>query len=216
MKKRSELLPAILVKSRKEGIARLKKASTAAKKVQIDIIDGKFAKNKTIMPKSFSGLKNKLKYEWQLMVKEPEKLLHDIVAIPQSHLVIIHVESFKKDRDLFAMIEHIKFHNLKVGIALNPKTPASKIKPYLDKVDQVLVMTVNPGFMNQKWINMSKKIRQIQKWSSSIDIEVDGGIHEGTALKCREAGANLFVSGSALYNAKNFKQAYNQLKKEVR
>ena len=211
-----EILPAILVKTRKKAQARLRRVAKVAKKVQIDVLDGKFAPNKTLFPKNFKGIKSKLKYEWQLMVKNPEDFVHDIVTIPQSKLLIFHIEATKTPERTLSIIEHCKLHNLKVGIALNPRTPARKVKPYLKMIDHVLVMTVKPGFMGQKFIDMSKKIRQIRKWNRKIDIEVDGGIHRGTAKLCRKAGANLFVVGSALVDAKDIRKEYDALKKEVK
>ena len=212
----TEILPAILVKSKKVAKSRLLRAAKVAKKVQIDIIDGRFAPNKTLMPKDFKGIKSKLKYQWHMMVKNPEDYVHDIMAIPQSKMLIFHIETSKDPERTIALIEHCKLHDLKVGIALNPPTTATKIKPYLKMIDQVLVMTVNPGFMGQKFIDMSKKIKQIKKWDRKIDIEVDGGIHHTTAKACRMAGATRFVAGSALFNAKDFKKEYTALKKEVK
>lgn len=210
-----QIIPAILARSKKDASRRIQIAQKFAKKVQIDIIDGRFAPNTTVKPSAYAK-KSKLKFEFQLMVKNPEDFVHDIVKIPQSSLLIFHIEAAKSKERVLALIEHCRFHNLSVGIALNPRTPASKIKPYIKLVDHVLVMTVNPGFMGQKFIDQSKKIRQIRNWNRKIDIEVDGGIHHNTAKSCRKAGANLFVVGSALFKAKDPKKAFADLRKEVK
>ncbi|MBI4144759.1 ribulose-phosphate 3-epimerase [Candidatus Woesearchaeota archaeon] len=214
MAKPGIIVPSILAKTKKDALRRLKLAA-AAKKVQVDIIDGRFAPNKTVMPRDFWDVKTKLALEFQLMVEHPEHYVHDVAKIAQARLFIFHVESLHNKRQALALIEHCRFHGLAVGIALNPKTPAARIKPYLKLVDHVLVMTVKPGFMGQAFMDMTKKIKQIRRWSKDVDIEVDGGIHHSTALNCRFAGANLFVVGSALFDAPDFKREYAALTAEV-
>jgi len=214
--KKPEILPAILVKTRNEALHRVRVAEKAAKTVQIDIIDGKFAPNVTVNPSAFEDIDTSLQFEFQLMVKHPEAYVHEIAAIPQAKMIIFHIESVHSHDYALALIWHIKFHGMKVGIALNPETPASYVKPFLHLVDLVLVMTVHPGFMGQGFINLARKIKQIRSWSKTVDIEVDGGIHLGTAVLCRKAGANKFVVGSALFEAKDFKKAFSSLKREVK
>ena len=214
--KRAEILPAILAKTKNDALHRIRVAEKSAKKVQIDIIDGKFAPNATVNPSAFEDIDTRLQFEFQLMVRHPESYVHEIAAIPQSKLIIFHIEAVHSHAYTLELIWHIKFHNLKVGIALNPETPAAHIKPFLHLIDHVLVMTVHPGFMGQGFLNMTRKIKQIRSWSKTVDIEVDGGIHVGTASLCRKAGANLFVVGSALFESRDFKKAYAAMKREVR
>lgn len=214
--KTASVLPAILAKTKNDALHKLKIAEKAAKKVQIDIVDGKFAPNVTVMPTAFSDIDTRLGFEFQLMVRHPEAYIHEIASIPQSKLVIFHIEAIHSHDYALALIWHIRFHKLKVGIALNPETPASYIKRYLHLIDHVLVMTVHPGFMGQGFLNMTRKIKQIREWNKKVDIEVDGGIHHGTARLCRKAGANMFVVGSALFDAKDFKKAYRVLTREVK
>ncbi|HSU72481.1 MAG TPA: ribulose-phosphate 3-epimerase [Candidatus Binatia bacterium] len=213
--KTAEIIPAILAKTRNDALRKLRLAEKSAKKVQVDIIDGSFVRNKTVTPDAFS-VRTKLALEFHLMVKHPEAYVHEIAAMPHAKTVIFHLEAVHSHDYALALIEHIKFHQLHVGIALNPETPASYVKRYLPLIDQVLVMTVHPGFMGQGFLNMSRKIRQLREWAPKIDIEVDGGIHHGTAKLCRNAGANLFVVGSALYDVKDFKKAYAVMKREVK
>jgi ribulose-phosphate 3-epimerase len=213
--KTAEIIPAILVHNRNALIHHLRKAEKSAKRAQIDIIDGKFAKNTTIHPRDFAKLHTKLHLEFHLMVKHPESFIHEVAEIPAAKTIIIHIESLHSHEYAVALLEHIKFHKLKVGLALNPETPAHYVKPFLPMLDLVLVMTVHPGFMGHGFINMGRKIRQIREWDKKIDIEVDGGIHLGTARLCRAAGANLFVVGSALYQVKDFAKAYALLKKDA-
>jgi ribulose-phosphate 3-epimerase len=115
------------------------------------------------------------------------------------------------------VIDKIKSSRIKVGIALNPKTPASRIKSYLKLVDQVLVMTVKPGFGGQRFMKkMLPKIRLLRKWNKSIDIEVDGGVKVGTACLAATAGANVFAAGGAIHKAKDIKKAVQQLRKDAK
>ena len=212
----SAIIPAILSSTKADAVAKLKRAEGVARTVQIDIIDGVFAPNKTILPRDLLGVKTSLKLEWHLMVKHPETYLHDIARIPASSLVIAHIEALKTEKKIHHFLAHARFHHLKAGLAINPRTDIKKLKPCLPLLDEVLVMTVQPGFMGQSFIDGSKKIKQVKKWHATIPVEVDGGIRVGTARICRKAGADVFVSGSALYNTPDFKQAFLALKNDVR
>jgi len=211
---KNHIVHAILVKSRNALVDRLKKVRPYVKRVQIDIIDNKFAKNKTIGPKSI--VKTKLKTEIQLMVKDVDKYVDDFIKL-KPWMIIFHIESCKNKKHAEEIIKRIKKAKIKAGIALNPKTKASKVKPFLKKVDLVLVMTVKPGWGGQKFIKkMLPKIKQIRKWDKNIDIEVDGGIKPGTACLASKAGANVFAAGGAIHKAKDIKKAVQQLKNDVR
>jgi len=213
---KKHIVPAILVKSRKELVKKLKKAEKHASRVQVDIVDGKFAPNKTIGPASYKGVKTKLKTEIQLMVKDMDKYV-DAFIKTRPWMIIVHIEGCKNAKHVNELIKQIKKAKIKVGIGLKPGTPASKVKPFLKKIDLVLVMTVHPGFYGKPFLpKMLPKIRQIRKWDKNIDVEVDGGIHLGTACLCARAGANVFVSGSFIYKAKDIKKAIQQLKNDVK
>jgi ribulose-phosphate 3-epimerase len=210
---KNHIVPAILVKKKSDLVKKLRGAAPYCQRAQIDIIDGKFANNKTIGSKSIKGIRTKLKQEIQLMVKDMDKYVDEFIKL-KPWMIICHIESCKKPDEL---IKKIKKAKIKVGLALNPKTPASKIKKYLKKIDLVLVMTVKPGFGGQKFIKkMLPKIKQIRKWDKNIDIEVDGGIKPGTACLAKKAGANVFVAGGAIYKAKSIKTGVQQLKNDVR
>ena len=211
-----QIVPTILVKNRKELVKRLNLVKNYAQRAQIDIIDGKFAPNKTIGPKSFKGIKTKLKTEMHLMVKDMDRYVDDFIKI-KPRMLIMHIESCKNAKHTNELIEKIKKAGIKAAIALKPETPASKAKPFLKKIDQILVMMVHPGFYGGKFLpKMLQKIKQIRKWSRNIDIEVDGGIRPGTAKLCAKAGANIFCAGSFIFKAKNIKGAIEELKKDIR
>jgi len=210
-----DIVPAILVKTRKQLVTKLKKVEKHAKRAQIDIIDGKFAKNKTISARSFRGLRTKLKLEIQLMVKNPLKHIEKFAKL-KPWMIIFHIESCKNKKEVLECIKMIKKAKIKPSIAINPNTPTVKIKPYLKLVDQILVMTVHPGFMGRPFVTKTlRKIRTIRSWTRK-PIEVDGGIHIGTARKAAQAGANVFVAASAIFGKKDIKKSINDLRKDVR
>ncbi|MBW3002352.1 ribulose-phosphate 3-epimerase [Candidatus Woesearchaeota archaeon] len=213
---KKHIVPAILVKKKSDLVKKLRGAAPYCQRVQIDIIDGKFANNKTIGPKSIKGVRTKLKKEIQLMVKDMDKYV-DAFIKQKPWMIIFHIESCKNKKHVDELIKKIKKAKIKAGIGLSPKTPASKVKPFLKKIDLVLVMTVKPGWGGQKFIKkMLPKIRQLRKWDKKIDIEVDGGIKPGTACLAAKAGANVFVAGGAIYKAKSIKSGVQQLKNDVR
>lgn len=210
---KKHIVPAILVKTKKDLVRKLRSAAPYCQRVQIDIIDGKFAKNKTIGPNSLKGVRTKLKQEIQLMVKDMDSYVDAFIKL-KPWMIICHIESCKNTGKL---IQKIKKAKIKVGLALNPETSADKIRPFLKKIDLVLAMTVTPGFGGQKFIKkVLPKIKQIRKWDKNIDIEVDGGIKIGTACLASRAGANVFVAGGAIYKAKNIKTAIKQLRNDAR
>jgi ribulose-phosphate 3-epimerase len=205
-----EIIPAVLPRAKKELLAALKVIKRYSKTAQIDIADGKFVKNKTVLPAELKGLK--LKAEFHLMVKNPGKYIENCKKAG-AKAVIVHAESMKNA----GVIEAIKAARMKAGIALNPGTPAQKIRQYLDKIDTVLVMTVNPGKQGQKFLKSQlKKIRQIRKWSRKVNIEVDGGINPDTIVMAKKAGANIFVVGSYLFREKDFSTAMKKLKRLIK
>jgi ribulose-phosphate 3-epimerase len=204
-----EIIPAVLPGTKKELLAALKIIERYSKTIQIDIADGKFVKNRTIMPALLKGLKSKA--EFHLMVKNPGKYIQDCKKAGAKS-VVVHAESMKNA----AVIEAIKTARMKAGIALNPDTRAEKIRQYLDKIDIVLVMTVAPGKQGQKFLKSQlKKIRQIRKWSRKVNIEVDGGINPYTIVMAKKAGANMFVVGSYLFREKSVRTALQKLKRLI-
>ena len=110
----------------------------------------------------------------------------------------------------------MKKHNKKFGFVLNPETPIEKLTEFMDDLDQVLIMTVNPGFYGSPFLpEMLEKIKKLREMKNTLDIEVDGGITDKTIDLVDEAGANMFVSGSYIIKSKNIKQAFDSLNKIV-
>lgn len=208
MKAKVKIIPAILVKNKKDLKERLKKAKKVSSYVHVDIMDGKFVSNKTIDYTFLRGMKNLPKIEFHLMVKYPKDKV--IKYIPYCDLILFH---FEAARDVFSVIREVKKHEKKVGIAINPKTKVSVVFPYLTYLDKVLIMGVNPGRSGQKFLSsILSKITQLRKIDKKIEISVDGGINDKTALRCVKAGASSLVVNSYLYNSGNIQKMYNKLK----
>ncbi len=210
-----EIVPSLLCKTKEEFLAKLRRIEPFVKRTQFDIMDGKFVQNTTVQPKEFKGLKTSIAVECQLMVKEPADYLSDCCRM-NANLVIFHYESYKNPKKIISFIQQIRSHKLKAGIAINPKTPAIKIKQFLKLVDVVLVMTVNPGFGGQKLIPATlKKVSQIRKWAPRLDIEVDGGINKDTAKLAVKAGANILVAGNAIHNARTVHEGLAAIRSNI-
>ncbi len=193
----------------KKDIRRVEEAG--ADWLHIDVMDGHFVPNITIGPVVVKAIKKaaKVPLDVHLMIADPEKY-----ALPFIHagsdIVTFHVEAIK---DVPAVISLIKTNGKKVGISIKPNTGVSAITPYLKQVDLVLVMSVEPGFGGQDFMDISlpkiKELRRIYKG----DISVDGGINEENAVLVKEAGANILVAGNYVFSAKNAKDAIRRLKK---
>jgi ribulose-phosphate 3-epimerase len=206
-----ELIPAILAKSKIKLRKQVKIVEQKAKTIQIDVIDNKFIHNKTIQPEKLKKISEKLSVEVHLMVKYPLRYLEDLKRL-NVNIIIFHFEAVEHRKEILDAIKEIKKHKIKVSIGLNPETDAIKVKPYLNYLDHVLVMTVHPGKQGQKFIkNSLNKVKQIRSWNKKIDLEVDGGINEDNILDCYRAGANKLVVGSAIFKTKNPKKEIDNL-----
>lgn len=200
------IVPAIIAKTQKELDKRIKKVKNHAKLLQLDVMDGKFVKNKSLWF-DFKLPKTKCRYEAHLMIKYPKKWIEKNSR--KVHRIYIHSESCK---DLGKVIRIAKKKRKKVGIAINPKTTVRKIRKYLNRIDSVLVMTVKPGKYGNRFVPSAlKKVRALRKLKPKLNIEVDGGISPKTIKKASDAGADLFVSGSYIMKSRNAKKAIKKL-----
>ncbi len=202
------VIPSIIANSQIELNERIKLVNSNV--YQLDVMDERFVKNKSLMF-NFKLPKGK-RYEAHLMIANPENWIEK--NLKKTNAIIFHIESTKNPDKIIGLIKNKK---IKVGIAINPKTPVSKIKIHLDEIDLVLVMTVNPGKYGSKFIPKTlEKVRQIRKLNPKIEIEVDGGINDKTIIKALSAGANRFVSGSYIQNSENPKKSFEKLKRIVK
>ena len=173
-------------------------------------MDGKFVPNNSI-DFDFKLPKTKCNFESHLMINDPEKWIENNAL--KVDTILVHYESIN---DPMKIINQVKDKNKKVGFVLNPETPFYKIENYLDYLDQVLIMTVNPGFYGSPFLpEMLEKITGLRKIKPELDIEVDGGIVPDTIGLVDRAGANMFVSGSYIVKSKNVKESLVNLKKII-
>lgn len=174
--------------------------------IHVDVMDGQFVPNITLGPNVVSAIRpvTKLPLDVHLMIVQPENYI-EAFAKAGADIITVHAESTPH---IHRAVQMIKASGVKSGVVINPGTPLSAIEYVLDLVDQVLIMTVNPGFGGQSFIESSlDKIAQLKEWKESkgytYDIEVDGGIVPETAKRCKEAGANIFVAGSYIYDSES-------------
>lgn len=174
--------------------------------IHLDIMDGHFVPNLTFGPQTVAALRknSKLFFDVHLMLDEPHRYI-EAFAKAGANLISIHIEP---SIDHAATLARIRALGCKNGIVLNPGTPADAIEPFLDQVDLVLVMTVQPGFGGQSFRReMLPKIAQIDAWrrerNLAFRLEVDGGIDLGTGAECRRAGTDTFVAGTSFFGAKD-------------
>lgn len=177
---------------------------TSAEYVHIDIMDGQFVPNISFGADVVASMRkhSKLVFDCHLMVVNPERYV-DAFAQAGADIMTIHTES---TLHIHGALQKIKAAGMKAGVVINPGTPLSAIEPVLSLVDQVLIMTVNPGFGGQTFIpEMLEKVSKVAQIRDEkgyqFDIEVDGGIDNKTIKACYAAGANVFVAGSYLFKA---------------
>jgi ribulose-phosphate 3-epimerase len=187
-----------------------------ADRIHVDVMDGHFVPNISMGPVIVQSLRpvTRLSMETHLMISDPDLYL-DEFAEAGSDSLLVHWEG---NNNLHRTVQHVKALGKRVGIVINPATPASVLEEILQDVDQVLVMTVNPGFGHQHFIHTTlPKIRRVRQMIDEIkpgcDLEVDGGIDPTTAPLVVNAGANVLVAGSAIFSvSEGIAEAVKQLR----
>jgi ribulose-phosphate 3-epimerase len=186
--------------------------------LHLDIMDGHFVPNISFGPEVIRAVRplTKLFFDVHLMCSCPEVLLEPFVKAGADE-IIVHVEL---GAQVAPLIWKIKSLNKKVGLAINPPTAIAEVQPYLDRIDLLLVMTVNPGFGGQQFIHEClPKVQQANAWRHErklpFRISVDGGINFQTAAECARVGADTFVSGTTLFHAHNLRAAVHKMRQVV-
>lgn len=185
--------------------------------LQVDVMDNKFVPNITPQAELLKKFNTKVPLDIHLMVQEPSKeyIKGFIDANPNLKInnITVHQEACS---DLAGTLEFIKSNNIKPSVAINPKTPLDAIKDVLDNVDMVLIMTVEPGFSGQKFIeNVLPKISQLRGMKPELDIEVDGGVNDKTAPLAVKAGANVLTVSSFIFKSEDKVKAIKDILKSV-
>ncbi len=170
--------------------------------IHLDVMDGMFVPNITFGPPVIKAIRDRteLPFDSHLMIDDPVRYIDEFVKAG-SDLITVHTEA---KGNIMAAVDRILDAGVKAGISLNPGTSVTEIERYLDKVQLVLVMTVQPGFGGQKFREEGlPKIEWLRKYEKDnglkFDISVDGGINRETAKRCVDAGANVLVAGSYLF-----------------
>lgn len=193
----------------------IKKTEDAgADMIHFDIMDGIYVPNISIGFDLLSQVRSAtdLPIDAHMMTVKPEKYIERL-ANAGADIITVH-NDIADEASIIEMIEEIHNFGLMAAIALKPRVPAESILPFLDHVDMILVMTVEPGFSGQSFMDMTDKIRKVKSYlgNRSVSIQVDGGINAETAALCAAAGANVFVVGSASYKAPSMKDALDSIK----
>lgn len=216
----NKIAPSILAADYANFASELKRIEeTSAEYVHIDIMDGQFVSNISFGADVVASMRkhSKLVFDCHLMVVNPERYV-DVFAQAGADIMTIHAES---TLHIHGALQKIKAAGMKAGVVINPGTPVSAIESVLSLVDQVLIMTVNPGFGGQAFIpEMLEKVAKVAQLRDEkgydFDIEVDGGVDNKTIKACYDAGANVFVAGSYLFKASDLAAQVEALRVAVR
>jgi len=183
--------------------------------LHLDVMDGHFVPNLTFGPVVLKPLMGKIKVplDVHLMVNKPENFIKLFVPLKPLY-VTVHFEASENLNDLIRIIKDL---GIKAGVSINPATPVERVLDYLEKIDLILVMSVNPGFAGQKFmpevLPKIKRLRQvIDEKKLKVDIEIDGGINADNARLVKQAGVDIIVAGSAVFGAPSYKTVITALK----
>ncbi|CAB9524258.1 Ribulose-phosphate 3-epimerase [Seminavis robusta] len=186
--------------------------------LHMDIMDGHFVPNLTFGPPVISSLRKAHKdafIDCHLMVTEPAKWVAPLQKAGASNFTF-HIESEMPEGGPKAMIKMVKDAGMKVGIVIKPKTPIEEVFPYVDDIDLVLIMTVEPGFSGQKFMpDVMPKVKALREKAPDLNIQVDGGLSPTTIDSAAEAGANVIVAASAIFGSDDRQGVINSLRAGV-
>jgi len=204
-----EIVPAILVKDKDDFAAKIAAVSQHVKRVQIDVMDGRFVPNITLAPENFPQIPPHLLVEYHLMVEHPLDYVKRIGK--RGAIYELHIESLANPA---AAIAEVKKMGGRVALAISPDTPISAVAPYLPQAEHVLIMTVYPGFSGQKYLPaMEAKMRALAAMGAVV--EVDGGVGLGSAQRSAAAGATLLGVASAIFAQPDVARAIMDVKKDA-
>ena len=214
-----KLAPSILSADFARLLEDVKKVEKAGcEYLHIDVMDGHFVPNITLGPAIVKSLRKDVNmvFDAHLMIENPDNYIKEF-ADAGCDIIVVNQEACTH---LHRTIQNIKSHGVKAGVALNPATPIETIKYVLEDVDMVLLMSVNPGFGGQSYIPVvTKKIKElralIDEMGLDIDIEVDGGVKPSNISEVVNAGANVIVAGSAIFNAGDIDEAVKSLRENA-
>lgn len=205
-----KIAPSVLAADYANLETELKKCA-AAQYIHLDVMDGHFVPNISIGAPVIKSLRNvtEIPFDVHLMISEPLRYVEDF-ADAGADIICFHIES---ESDTEKTVNKILECGCRAAIAIKPGTPASAVLPYLSRLSMALVMTVEPGFGGQSFMeDMMPKIKEIRAAAPDIDIEVDGGVNPETIKTAASAGANVFVAGSAVFKSEDPAKTIEMLK----
>jgi len=206
------IIPAILTKNINDYKNKLSQLKGLVSLVQIDIMDNKFVPNISVKVSDIADIKTDINLEAHLMIEQPEKIFKHCEQAGFRR-VIFHLEGTNNPD---AVLDEMKKFNFERGIAINPETSIEKILPFLDKIDIILFLTVNPGFYGSPFIPaVIDKIKELKKIKGELKIEVDGGINLKNIKSVADAGVNYIVVGSAIFKDGDIEENLKHLKNEI-
>jgi ribulose-phosphate 3-epimerase len=208
---KKEIIPAIIAKTQEELDERLLKVKDYVKTVQLDVMDNIFVPNTSLFF-DFDLKEIDLSYEAHLMVEKPQNWIKNHAE--KVDTILVHYESIYDDEQVIRTVKNL---GKRIGFVLNPETSVEKLDNVIDEIDQVLIMTVKPGFYGSPFLpEMMDKIQKLRLKNPDLDIEVDGGITDKTIQQVYTAGANLFVSGSYIVKSEYVQRAIDSLKNLIK
>lgn len=209
-----KISPSMLASDYANLEAELKKCESA-ELIHLDVMDGHFVPNISIGAPVIKAMKRvcSVPFDVHLMISDPLKYIEDF-ADAGADIITFHTEC---ESDINETINKILDSGCKAALAVKPATPVEAVYPYIDKLSMVLVMTVEPGFGGQSFMeNMMPKIERLRADFPDIDIQVDGGVNAETIKACARAGANVFVAGSAVFKSENPQETIALLKNNAK
>lgn len=191
--------------------------------IHLDVMDGHFVPNISFGPYVIECLRRHVPdvpFDCHMMTSEPENWVAGVAKAQGSKAGLLtytfHLETTESRNKTQEVIDSIKANNMRVGLSISPDTPVEELLKYADQIDLALVMTVHPGKGGQSFMeDMMSKVRKIRELYPNLDIEVDGGVKPATVDAAAEAGANLIVSGSGVYKAKDMAESIATMKRSV-
>lgn len=209
-----DIIPSILVKTKEEFLEKILAVESLTERVHLDIVDGIFAPNMTISEfEEIENTETTLGFEAHLMVSKPENHIVRWLETPADSFTF-HIEATQRAQEI---IEKAKEADKRIGIALNPETPISAIEPFVDLLDFVHFMTVEPGFYGSDFVEaVLDKMSDFHYFYPDKRIVADGGMNPDTAAKAIQAGANTLIVGSYIWNNNDIKKAIEELKSVTR
>ena len=207
MTKEKIIIPAIIAKSQDELEKKIDLVKNFVNCIQLDVMDNKFVPNTSLFF-DFNLPKTNCLFEAHLMVQDPQEWIERNGN--KVDTILVHFESKFNPKKI---IDMVKKQAKKFGFVLNPETSIKELSSYINDLDQVLIMTVNPGFYGSPFLpEMLEKIQKLRAMKPTLDIEVDGGITDKTIQSVDQSGANMFVSGSYIVRSENVEKAIENLK----